>query len=183
MSSRRSLGSTSSIRRSSSPRSWRSIVSRSFVRNSTRLPGVSRTRRVPSPWLWISGFIPPPDGAGCASGLHVLDQDRDALTAADAGRRDAAAQLLPAQLVHQRQDEAGAGGAERVAERDRPAVHVDLPAVELELLLAAQVLRRESLVDLDAVDVADRELRDVEAAPDGGHGPDAHLGRVDADVG
>src|SRR5262245_33067226 len=92
----------------------------------------------------------------------ALEDHRDALAAADAGRR--AAELLAAHLefADQRQQQARAGGAERMAERDRAAVDVALVAVELELLLATEVLRRERLVDLDTI--RDGVLEDGELA-------------------
>src|SRR6185369_13936559 len=86
---------------------------------------------------------------------RVLDQDRDALAAADAGRGDAEALLAAPQLQHERQDQTRARRAERVPERDRAAVDVDLVTVQAELLLAAEVLGREGLVDLDEVDVGE----------------------------
>ena len=49
--------------------------------------------------------------------LRALDQHRDALAAADAGRGDAVALAALAQLDQQRVDEPRAGRAERVAER------------------------------------------------------------------
>ena len=65
-----------------------------------------------------------------------LDDHRDALAAADAGRGDAVALAAAPQLEHQRQQQPRAGGAERMAERDRAAVDVGPVAVEAELLLA-----------------------------------------------
>ena len=51
----------------------------------------------------------------------------------------------------------GAGHAERVAERDAAAVHVELLPRDAEVLGRRDDLRRERLVDLDEVDVVDRE--------------------------
>src|SRR5688572_11998569 len=58
----------------------------------------------------------------------------DALAAADARRGQAVALLAAAQLVEQRQHEPRARRAERVAEGDRAAVHVQLRLVDAELL-------------------------------------------------
>src|SRR5262245_6049722 len=176
MSSRSSLGSTSSIARSSSPFSCFLMATRSFVRKSTRFLGSSFTTRVPSARVWTREFTG-------VSRAGVLDQDRDALAAADAGRGDAEALLAAPELQEERQDQARAGRAERVPERDRAAVDVDLVAVEAELLLDAEVLRREGLVDLEEVDVGELDARALEALPDRGHGPDAHLGGIYADRG
>ena len=57
----------------------------------------------------------------------------------------------------QRQQQARARHAERMAERDRAAVDVDLLAIQAELLLDGEVLRRERFVDFDQVDVGERE--------------------------
>src|SRR5438034_8515118 len=81
--------------------------------------------------------------------VGVLDENRDALAAADARRGYAVAPAALVQFADEREDEPRPGGTERVAERDRAAVDVDLPPVELELLLAREVLRGERLVDLD----------------------------------
>ena len=49
-------------------------------------------------------------------GVRVLDQQRDALAAADAGRGDAVAQARALELARQRQREPHAGGAQRMAD-------------------------------------------------------------------
>ena len=56
----------------------------------------------------------------------------------------------------------GAGAAERMAEGDGAAVHVDLAHVGLELLLPGQHDRGERLVDLEQVDVVDGETASLE---------------------
>ena len=63
----------------------------------------------------------------------ALEQRCDALAHADAERREAVATVPAAQLVQERDDEARAAHPQRVAERDRAAVHVDLLLVEPEL--------------------------------------------------
>src|SRR4051794_10814046 len=80
-----------------------------------------------------------------------LDHDRVALAAAAADRGDAEAASPAAELVDERADDAGAGGADRVPEGDRAAVDVDV------LLAHAQHPHRvegdggEGLVDLPEV--------------------------------
>ena len=59
------------------------------------------------------------------------------------------------QAVEQRAGDAGAGHAERVADRDRAAVHVELVDVDAQVAVAGDDLRGERLVDLDQVDVVD----------------------------
>ena len=67
---------------------------------------------------------------------------------------EATPQRLPRlpELEQQRLEQPRAGRAERMAERDRAAVHVDLLAIEAELLLDREVLAGERLVDLEEID-------------------------------
>ena len=65
--------------------------------------------------------------------------------------------FLPLELVEQRADEHRAGRAERMAHRDRAAVDVDLLVRHAELLHEAHRHRGERLVDLEQVDVVDRQ--------------------------
>src|SRR5439155_15879349 len=101
-----------------------------------------------------------------APALCRLDDDRDALPAADARRPDGELLTTTAQLVHEVCGDAGARGAERVAERDGATVDVGALAVETQLLLDGEILRRERLVDLDQVEVADLVARTVHGAAD-----------------
>src|SRR5262245_41966300 len=57
-----------------------------------------------------------------ALGAVDFDHNRVALTASAADRSDADAAAAPVQLVDERADDSGTGGADRVAERDRAAV-------------------------------------------------------------
>src|SRR5262249_57808080 len=87
-------------------------------------------------------------------------------------------------------------GADRMAERDRPAVDVELLRVELahrtiqaEVLAAvlvlvprrqtAEDLRGERLVDLPAVEVVELEIVALQYRRRGVHGTEAHLRRVE----
>src|SRR5262245_16590229 len=85
--------------------------------------------------------------------LYGFDNRRDALAAADARGSQAALQISPSQLEHQRQQQAGSGHAEWMSQRNRAAVHVDLVAIEAQLLLDRQILRRKGFVHLDQIDV------------------------------
>src|SRR5262249_23251112 len=109
-----------------------------------------------------------------------LDEDRDPLSPADACRRDPVAPPAPTKLEEQREDEPRPRGAERMAQRDRAAVDVHLVAVELQRLLAREVLRGERLVDLEQVDVPEREPRLLDHATDRRNGPDSHDARLNA---
>src|SRR4051812_32747917 len=85
--------------------------------------------------------------------LRRLQEQRDALAAADAGGADAALQVAPPHLVEQVRGDARAGGAERMAHGDGAAVHVGAVAREPQLLLHREVLRSEGLVHLEEIEV------------------------------
>jgi hypothetical protein len=85
------------------------------------------------------------------------------------------------ELVEDLRGELGAGAAERVAERDRAAVHVQPIGRDAELARAVEGLRGERLVDLEEIDVRDLEPGLREELLDRGERADAHDRRVDAD--
>src|SRR6476469_3891560 len=95
--------------------------------------------------------------AGCSlkgrSAPVDLDDDRVALTAAGADRGDAETAAAATQLMDEGADQTGAGGADRVAEGDRPAVDVDVLLADSEDPHRADRDRGEGLVDLPEVDV------------------------------
>src|SRR6185503_2259677 len=88
-----------------------------------------------------------------------FDDHRVALAAARADRRAAEPAAAAPQLVDERHQDAGAAGADRVAERDRAAVHVHLGLVELKHAHRVERDRGERLVDLEQVDLAGRQAR------------------------
>src|SRR5690606_38745566 len=70
--------------------------------------------------------------------------------------------------------------AERMPERDRAAVDVELLVGNAELALAVERLAREGLVHLDDVDVSDGQAVAREQLAHRGDGTDAHERRIDA---
>src|SRR5947199_3689851 len=88
-----------------------------------------------------------------ATGLEPLDDGDVGLAAALAHRLQAVAAAGALELVQQRGHEPGAGRAERVAETDRTAVHVDLVEIGLRLSLPREQHGCERLVELDEVDL------------------------------
>src|SRR6202011_3718537 len=100
-------------------------------------------------------------GRPCSGGRisDPFEHCGDALADADAHRHERISPAGAVQLAGGGQRDAGARGAERMADRDRPAIHVD-PAVlerQVEFAQARQHLGGESLVDLDHVDVGEAE--------------------------
>ena len=96
--------------------------------------------------------------------LGAAQQHGLALAAAAAHRGDAERGAVAAHLVGEREDEAEAGGGERVAERDRAAVDVDLLGVDPQRAGARHGDAGERLVDLPQVDVARVAARGARAA-------------------
>src|SRR5215470_1609088 len=133
------------------------------------------------PFMSMSSCPMSVDPLGGRSSVRVLDQQRDALAAADAGRGDAVAQLGALELAGERDREPHAGGAQGVPDRDRAAVDVELALVETELARAGHDLCSERLVDLEAVDVGELQAGALEHGLDRRHRADAHDFRRHAD--
>src|SRR6185369_3293409 len=94
--------------------------------------------------MYLSPFL----FSGCA-----LDDHRDALPSADAERRKAERHVALLHRVQQRHEDARAAGTDRMTERDRAAVDVDLGGFDAELGEYAERLRGERLVELPQADV------------------------------
>src|SRR5258707_10203941 len=75
--------------------------------------------------------------------------------AADAQRGEALLGVALLHLVQQRDQHAGAGSADRMADRDRATIDVDLGSIPAEVLVDRAGLRGESLVGLDQIEIAD----------------------------
>src|SRR5438132_9254581 len=112
--------------------------------------------------------------------LCQLEKQRDSLPAPDAGGADAAAGTPAPHLVEQVRRDPRAGSRERMAYRDRAAVHVRAIARQPQLLLHREVLRRERLVDLEQLEVGELCFMPLQRPPDRGRRPDAHDRRIAA---
>src|SRR5262245_60927660 len=88
------------------------------------------------------------------SRLDALEEAGGAHSAADAHRDDGIAAAPALELVEGRRRQLGAGAPERMSERDRTAVHVELLVRDLEHALHVDGLAGEGLVDLEQIDVA-----------------------------
>src|SRR3954451_1544991 len=106
------------------------------------------------------------------SGQTLADPD------AEGGDAELAAAAL--QLADQGAGEAGAGAAEWVAEGDRAAVDVEPLFVDPELPGAGEDLGGEGLVQLDQVDLVDRQAGVLQRPGDRLDRPDPHEGGIDA---
>ena len=115
--------------------------------------------------------------------LDPLDDDRRGHAAGGAHGDQAALEAAALELVEHRADQDRAGRPDRMAERDRPAVDVDLVAVELEVAHELLGDHREGLVDLEEVDVVERHAGLGQHLARGRHRRVQHQGRAVADVG
>src|SRR5262249_51044366 len=142
---------------SSASRIWPGLESTSNFDSPRRSASALKLSNEPAPnttrpgnWSWTKSRI---------ARLHGFQRDRDALADADAhgGQRPL---LLPVlQLQRRRAGDARARHAERVAERDRAAVRVDVLGIvrNPELAQGGERLAGECLVQLDHIEVAGLE--------------------------
>src|SRR6266849_5072625 len=116
-------------------------------------------------------------------GGRILDEQRDALAAADAGRGDPVAQPRALELAGEREREPHAGRAQGMADGDGAAVDVELGVVDAEFARARHHLRAERFVDLETIDIRKLEAGALERGLDRRHRADAHDFRRHADGG
>src|SRR5260370_11422981 len=106
--------------------------------------------------------------------VEPLDDHGDALAAANAHGFQVHGLVPGGQAVEQGGGDPGAGHAERVAQGDGAAVHVEPVDVDAELAVGGDDLRRERLVDLDQVDVGDGHADPPHRLPGRLDGAQAH---------
>src|SRR6266566_1853597 len=96
----------------------------------------------------------------------ALDCDRGGFAAADAECRYAPLEVLRLQRMQQCDDQPGASGADRMAERAGAAMDVELVAGNGEIALRRHRHHGKRLVDLKEIDIADAPADLVEQLPD-----------------
>src|SRR4029450_3391596 len=106
--------------------------------------------------------------------IDPLDDRGDALSHADAHRRQTVATAGPGKLGDEHRDEAGPAHAEGVSERDGAPVDVDLGHVQAELADGGDRLAGEGLVELDEVEVSHLQPGPLDRLAGGRHRADAH---------
>src|SRR4030095_6172032 len=100
---------------------------------------------------WLRHLSPPEArvvGDRCGDASGALEQRGGAHPAGDAHAHDGVASLAAAPAVERGEHEARTRDTERVPERDRAAVHVELLRIDLELARAVERLRLEGIVEL-----------------------------------
>src|ERR1700730_3389975 len=98
----------------------------------------------------------------------ALARDGGGFTAADAERGDTALQTMRFEGVQQGHDQARAGRANGMAERTRAAINVEFFARDAEIARRRHRYHRETLIDLEQIDVADAPADLVEQLADRG---------------
>src|SRR5687767_11087312 len=112
--------------------------------------------------------------------LKPLKDSRRAHATADAHRYQPIAAAAPLHLVHERRRQLCARTPERMAQRNRAAVDVQLVRIDRQLLQTRQHLRRERFVQLDQIDLVERQAGDLQRFPDCRDRTDAEQLRRDA---
>src|SRR5574337_1435064 len=140
-------------------------IPRKTGRSDCRLERLDRRRRAPSASEeCASGMMRtiPPSCIELVGGIHFvspalrlhhLEDTRRAHAGADAHGHHAVFLLPAAHAVDEGRDTDGAGGAERMAERDRTALRVHLVGIETQVLDAREGLRGEGFVEFDPLHV------------------------------
>src|SRR5436305_15338540 len=88
-----------------------------------------------------------------ADGASALHAHRNAHAAADAERGKAFLGIALAHLVQQGDEHPRPGRADRMSERDRAAVDVDLGGIPTKVFVHRARLRRKGLVRLDQTEI------------------------------
>src|SRR5579864_6784125 len=81
----------------------------------------------------------PADASGARPRSYLLNDRRDALAAANAGRREPVFPGTPPEFQGQREQQPGPGHAERMAEGNGSPIDVGLVAIEAQLLFDREV--------------------------------------------
>src|SRR5437879_6415921 len=88
---------------------------------------------------------------------NILDDPRRTHAAANTHRYDSVLAIAPLQLTDDAGREPCARASQRMPQRNRPAIGIDLCRIEFSSLDDRQRLRRERFVQLDHVDVGNVE--------------------------
>src|SRR6266704_2919601 len=97
-----------------------------------------------------------------------LDNHGDRIAAAETQSREASLRVAVLHRIQKSREHAGAAAADRMTERDRAAVHVELLVRDPELAHHHEARGRVRLVVLEQVDILDPEARLLQELPDAG---------------
>src|SRR5580704_7213448 len=122
----------------------------------------------------------PARAAVVAGRSYLLDNRRDSLAYPDTHRRDAQRGSASAHLMCERYDQPRARASKRMPKCYCAAINVEPFFVDLEIGVAGEDLRGESLVDFEQVDVADFQPGARQCLVRRGDGTPSHDFRTDA---
>src|SRR5437016_257413 len=88
-----------------------------------------------------------------AISIRILEEHRNSLPTANAGRGDSIAQFRVTEFTRERKSEPDAGGRQRMPNRNRAAIHIEFVAVDPQLALHSDELRGKRFVDLESIDL------------------------------
>src|SRR5579875_856824 len=88
--------------------------------------------------------------------LHPFDDGRRAHSRTNAERDERRRFARTFELVERRAKQHGASRAKRMAHRDRAAIHIEFPGIDIESLHKTQDDGCESFIDLEKINVLDR---------------------------
>src|SRR5690554_5810152 len=111
-------------------------------------------------------------------GSVQFEQPGSAHAATDAHRHHYITHTAAAPLQQRMADHARAAHAERMADGDGSAVHIQAVIGDTQVIAAIQHLAGEGLVDFPQADILDLEIEALQQPGDGVHRPDAHLLRL-----
>jgi hypothetical protein len=113
--------------------------------------------------------------------IDIFEHNGNTLTASDACRTNGVSLASALEFMNQVSRDARARRSQRMAQGNRAAVDVGLGRIEVQCLHDGKGLHSKSLVDLDNVNVVQRELGLGERLFDGRNGADAHDAGIHTD--
>src|SRR3954471_12592116 len=131
-------------------------------------------------WFWITSieFGDPCDIWTAKAGLHPLKNHSNPLANADAHGRQPKLCIAVVHGVDERRGDTGPGGSEWMADCDPAAADVDVRFVHSEHADAGDRLSGKGFVDLDQINVFQREPGPLELFLGSGHRAGPHNGRI-----
>src|ERR1700733_185209 len=112
--------------------------------------------------------------------IQTLNNHRNPLPAPNARRRQTIPQTVPPQFIQQRNHQSRPGRRQRMPQRNRPAIHIRLIAIQSQNFLYRQILRRKRFVHFDAIHLLQRQPRQLQRALRRRHRPNPHNPRIDS---
>ncbi len=94
--------------------------------------------------------------------IHRFHNHRDSLPATNARGSQSIPQIIPSKLIENGNHQTRAGSTQRMPQRNSPAVHIRLVAIQPQHFLHRQILRRKRFIHLHAVDLLECQPRELQ---------------------